>query len=286
VKKSPLSLLGLLLLVQGADCAVYFDINFSSPLHQVGSPPTFGTGPGTPTRNVFGTEQVVSGFGALADQPVVLNTAGNSPGFFYDQFSLSLGYNQDTYHISFDVYTEGLIGSLNQFSMIMDFKSVTSFILASSGKISPAFWGGPAGNPSYLDRHQMHVDISLNPRNNRGVTLLDGVLVGDGQIIGNSNPGDLQSVRFSLGLTGFGSIPDNRSYVALDNIVVTNGFVVPESGTPALALLSALFAMSFRGRSRSAGFRPARLVAIFRRTNRRAREVVARGSRPSKPSAG
>lgn len=123
------SLLGLLALAEGAAGAVvaetvYFDIDFSSPLHRVGSRPTYNSGPATPTNNVFGSPEVVARFGALADQPVVLNTTGNPGSYFYDQFNLAMGHNQSTYHLAFDVYTEGLVGSLNSFGVILDFKSV------------------------------------------------------------------------------------------------------------------------------------------------------------------
>ncbi len=107
--KIKLLLLGLVLLAQAAEGVVYFNIDFSSPPHQVGSQPTYGGGPDRPSRNWFGSPQVMSSFGALTDQPLLLNTAGNAGSFYYDQFSLDLAYNKPTYHIAFDVYTEDFI---------------------------------------------------------------------------------------------------------------------------------------------------------------------------------
>lgn len=47
--KIKLSLLGLVFLAQAAEGVVYFNIDFSSPPHQVGSQPTYGGGPDRPT---------------------------------------------------------------------------------------------------------------------------------------------------------------------------------------------------------------------------------------------
>lgn len=250
------SLLGLLVFAAGADGAVvetlYFDIDFSSPLHLVGSRPTYSAGPATPTNNVFGSPEVVSGFGALTDQPVVLNTAGNPGSYYYDQFSLAMGYSQSTYHISLDLYTEGLIGSLNSFGIILDFKSVAKLGFYQNGKLYPPCWPSPAVTPRFADGDLMHVDISLDIPNNRSVTLVDGVLIGDGQIIGNSAPGDLKSVRFSLGSASLGT-SDDRTKIAIDNILVTNGFLVPESTTSMLLMLSAVLGLAFRDRRPSTG---------------------------------
>lgn len=250
IRNINLSLLGVLLLAQGATCAVYFNIDFSSPVHQVGSQPTYGGGPDRPTRNWFGSPQVMSSFGALTEQPLLMNTDGNPGSFYYDQFSLDLAYSQPTYHIAFDVYTEDLIGSRNQFALIMDFAQVWVLRLHNSGLIWLPGQAIPPATQRYADRTLMHVDISVDTPANRAVTLVNGVLIGDGKITASVAPGDLKRVRFSLGLL-YGFDPrDDRSNVAVDNIVVTNGFLVPESGTSALLMVSAMIGLTFRRRNR------------------------------------
>jgi hypothetical protein len=244
-----LSLLGLALLAQAAEGVVYFNIDFSSPPHQVGSQPAYGGGPDRPTSNWFGSPQVMSSFGALTDQPLLLNTAGNAGSFYYDQFSLDLAYSQPTYHIAFDVYTEDLVGSRNQFSMIMDFAQVSALRLYNDGVLAAAGPLNPPIRSRYVDRTLMHVDVSVDVATNRAVTLVDGLLIGDGKITGNVAPGDLKRVRFSMGLLSGADPQDNRSNVAIDNIVVTNGFVVPESGASGLVMLSAMIGLAFRRRN-------------------------------------
>jgi hypothetical protein len=53
-----------------------------------------------------------------------------------------------------------------------------------------------------------------------------------------------------MGLLDGGDPQDNRTNVAVDNIVVTNGFLVPESGTSALLMVSAMIGLTFRRRNR------------------------------------
>ena len=178
-----------------------------------------------------------------------MNTAGNPGSFYYDQFSLDLAYSQPTYHIAFDVYTEDLIGSRNQFAMLMDFAQVSVLQLFNNGVLVPAGPFNPPVRSSYVDRTLMHVDVSVDIAANRAVTLLNGVLIGDGKITANVVPGDLKRVRFSLGLLSSSDPQDNRSNVAVDNIVVTNGFLVPEGGTSTLIIVSVI-GLTVRRRNR------------------------------------
>jgi hypothetical protein len=185
---------------------------------------------------------VVSGLGSLVDQPVVLNTAGNS-GVGYDQFVLSLAHQQRTYHFSCDLFLIGMIGSANEFSIFFDHKGSARLGFYTSGVLYPPSFPGPSPLPRFVDETLLHIDVSLDLFNNRSVTLVNGVVIGDGQAIGNSAPGDLRSVRFSL--TGSGS-----ATIGIDNIRVTNGFVVPECGMPALLMMSAGFWLACCGRHR------------------------------------
>lgn len=240
------SLVGVMISASGANAAgvletVYFDISFSSPLHRVGSRPTTRAGSAAPTMISFGSPEVVSGFGALANQPVVLNTAGNSGSFAYDQFQLTLGHQQPTYHIAFDVYTEGMIGSSSSFGVLLDLESVAKLGFYPSGILYPPCFPGPSPLPMFADGSLLHIDLSLDLANNRSVTLVNGVVVGDGQAIGNLSPGDLKSVRFSLG-------GGDTARIGIDNIRVTNGFVVPECGSSVLLLLAAGCRLACRAR--------------------------------------
>lgn len=67
--------------------------------------------------------------------------------------------------------------------------------------------------------------------------MLNGLVVSDAQILGGtSRPGDVRTIRFSLGGLSPGS-NDTSTNVAIDNIRITNGFLIPE---PTPGLLAAL----------------------------------------------
>lgn len=230
---------------------VFYDITFSSPLHIVGSRPTTSAGPDTPTSIVFGNPEVVAAFGSLTDQPVLLNTAGNSRAYYYDQFRLNLGFNQPTYHLSFDLYTEGLIDSRNRFTVLFDSQPINWLSFNNNGNLYPPGWGGPA--IPFADQVPLHVDVSFDRLENRVVTLIDGVLVSNVPIVFSGTPGDPQSIRFSLGAMLLNDANDPRTSVAIDNIRVTNGFVVPEPTVAAKFVLGAALAFSIRRRRLSRG---------------------------------
>ncbi|MCX5635338.1 MAG: hypothetical protein NTW55_05835 [Planctomycetota bacterium] len=83
---------------------IYYDVDFSSPEHQVGFPPATGNSPTRPSRIVFGSPMVSTSLGALNDQPLVFNTTGNVPSFYYDQILFDVGKGQSYYYVAFDMF--------------------------------------------------------------------------------------------------------------------------------------------------------------------------------------
>lgn len=221
---------------------VYNDVDFSSPTHTAGGEPTFSDAIDTPSSSRFGSTLVVPS--PTGNQTLLFNTTGNDPSFYYDQIQFDLEHMQDTYHLSFDVYTENLIGSRNKFSTFLD--PLGPFGMDNNGSI---YFGYPDYTmpapyyttlATYEDRTLYHIDISCDIPNERKVILIDGQVVADSQ--GGAYPEDIRSARFSLGLYRGGSStpPDNSTNVVIDNILITNGFVVPE---PASIGLIGLFAV-------------------------------------------
>jgi hypothetical protein len=247
-----LAVFGLLALVgqsRGASVStVFYDISFSSPPHTVGSRPTYGSGPDTPSSNFSGSPEVVAAYGPLTDQPVVLNTEGNTLAYYYDQFRLDLGFNEKTYHLSFDLYTKALVGSRNGFAVIFDSQPLMRLDFLPSGNLYP-FGRGESAVP-FSDEVPLRVDVSFDRFDNRFVTLIDGTLVSEVRIVGSGTPSDLKSIRFALGTRFFTDANDPGTSVAIDNIRVTNGFAIPEGAVAAKFTLAAVFALGIRSRRR------------------------------------
>jgi hypothetical protein len=206
---------------------IYYDIDFSSPEHTVGLPPAVGYSPTRPSSIVFGSPIVESSLGVLNEQPLVFNTAGNSPSFYYDQIRINVGKAQSYYFVSFDVTTESLLNSSNNFSILFDTPSV-------GGKISFMNDGSVnLGSPRaptigrFNDDTIIHTQIALDMVGKNWSININGNPLYTGPFITGN---DFEDIRFSLGLISSASGRDDRTFVGLDNILVANG-PVPEPAT-------------------------------------------------------
>ena len=221
-------------IVRVASADLYYDVNFSSPAHTAGLPPTLSSASNTPSLGGFGETQVVPSYGPINNQALLFNTMSNKPNFYYDQIRFEVWDKQDTYHISFDVYTENLIGSHNTFAVILDLPVSTSLYLTKYGTIT--FPNATPPHVTYKDRTLYHFDISIDARNNREVILMDDQIIADGSLSGGLL---LYRTRFSLGVSGT-YVPDHSTNVVVDNIIIENGFVIPEPSTIGLMGISAI----------------------------------------------
>ena len=211
---------------------VFYDITFSSPEHTVGQVPVTGSSPTRPSRIVFGSPIVSSSFGLLQDQPLVFNTAGNSPSFYYDQIKLDMDRGRGFYYTSFDVLTHNFIGSRNGFRLFYDMPWVHTIHFRNDGMISLFY----RENIAFQDDKPIHFEILMDISNDYAQIFIDGQLVYDRELLlyGNThNPEEyyLRSLRFSHGLVSGKDGPDVSSSIALDNIIVAD-HIVSQSCNP------------------------------------------------------
>lgn len=199
---------------------IFYDITFSSPEHTVGQAPVVGTSITTPTAIVFGEPLVSESLGALQDQPLVFNTLGNRPSFYYDQIKLDMDYGTGFYYTSFDVVTQNLIGSSNQFTVLFDTPGVQNITFLSSG-FCDLF--GRAGVP-YQDGQLLHFEVFMNIAQKHTTVYVNGTKRYNGVF---SPGGYLRAIRFSFGLRSSGATPDHSSYAGLDNIYVASDVPTP-----------------------------------------------------------
>lgn len=205
-------LLFLLLFISSSNATIYHDMDFSD--NNVG-------------QVVFGQPQVMSQFGDLVDQPLVFNTKGNTPSFFYDQIELDMDGGSNFYYTSFDIYTDRLIGSQNRFTLVYDLPDVHNIEFYNHGVIDLF----KRKQINYQDNKLMHFEILMDIDNDYAKIIIDDQIVYDDKFIARypAAPDEnyLRSMRFSLGLLSANSFQDDSSSVAIDNIFVSN-YVVPE----------------------------------------------------------
>lgn len=212
-------------LATAANAEVFYNINFESPVHIVGSTPATGAGPETPSRIVFGEPVVENGFGALNSQCLVFNQTSAT----YDQIELDLGRNSDLYFLSFDVITRNIDESLMSFTIFFDTPQVRTFSFHGLGNVNAFSPAGGIINHAYdfRDEQLMRVTTIINLTANTWAVAVNGNLAVEGQF--NAEEGDVEQIRFSLS-PWHGSIShDPAAYVAIDNIYVAD--TVPEPGT-------------------------------------------------------
>jgi len=193
---------------------VFYYITFSSPEHTVGQVPVTGNSPTRPSQIVFGSPIVSSSLGLLQDQPLVFNTAGNSPSFYYDQIRLNMNNGTGFYYISFDVVTQNLIGSTNHFVFLFDSPKATRIEFKNNGFLS--MFKRP-----YQDGELLHFEVLLDFPQKWITVYINGVKYLDG----STDISYFRSIRFSLGLVSSGSSPNHDTYVGLDNIIVADHVV-------------------------------------------------------------
>ncbi len=237
-------LFSIIILICSNFCAateIYYDIDFSSPEHTVGLPPAVGNSITRPSRIVVGSPIVSQSLGALNDQPLVFNTAGNDPSFYYDQIELDVHKHQSYYFVSFDILAQNLTNSLNNFSVIFDTPSIRNIVFQNDGnihiinKISSSYWEQfPIG--TYTENSVLHFEINMDLTMHLWSISKNGMQIYKSSFYPDS---DIEHIRFSLGLESGASSNDVSTYAGLDNIIVANG--IPEPATLLLFGLGGLF---------------------------------------------
>ena len=225
-----------------SDCLgqIYYDIDFSSPLHTVEQVPTIDDSPATPSQN-RGEPIVVDSYGQFTDQPLLLNTLGNSPSFYYDSITLDMDRGRGFYYSSFDVLTHNLIGTDNNFTVLYDLPWVHNLSFINTGELN--IFGRE--NVPFQDDTPMHFEVLMDIENDFAKVLLNGTLVYDDKLLiylPNRNEEDFyfRSLRFSHGLQSSIGTPNYSTNIAIDNIIVTD-YIVPEPATLLLLGIGGLF---------------------------------------------
>ena len=141
---------------------VFYDITFSSPEHTVGHVPITGSSPTRPSQIVFGAPIVSSSLGLLQNQPLVFNTTGNRPSFYYDQIILIVSKNAAFYYVAFDVLTQNLIGSTNQFKLLFDTPTVRNIVFRNNGTIYIQNKGEHRVIGHFTENTLMHCEVYMD----------------------------------------------------------------------------------------------------------------------------
>jgi hypothetical protein len=207
-------------------CILSQSANSSVILHQ-----SDWESPFTPTYTTrFGSPEISSPTGVFNSRSLAFNTSGNSPSNYYDQIRYDLGSAGSTYsnfQLSFDIYTDSLINSTNQFTIFFDTPTVRKLYFTEYGKIvvKPG-WGYQRVLANYNENERMHIDMMFNIGLNEWSIALDNVNIYSGIIDDTTNPflkpaERLRSIRFSHGLYTGADGPNHLTTVYLDNVTIS-----------------------------------------------------------------
>lgn len=231
------------LCIPSVNASILYQNDFDTP-----SSPTFTTN--------FGNTEIVGPIFENTTNSLAFNSTGNtesnSSTFYYDQIQYGIdmpgspyqGTSYQNFNVSFDIATEGLIGSANHFVVLFDTPTVRNLIFDNDGSINIANIGsGPSGViGNYTDSTFMHIDMNFNIAGNQWDVLINNSLVYSAAMDADF----LRSIRFSQGAKSSGNI-DYNATTYIDNITIS---AVP---IPAAAWLfmSGLLALSGLSRKHS-----------------------------------
>ncbi len=183
---------------------------------------------------VFGSTEIVSPTGTLSGNSLAFNTSGNAPNFYYDQIRYRIPSSDTSYYLGFDIYTESLIGSNNQFSILFDTPITRSLTFTKDGSIEAnAGQIFPQILSTYNENESMHIDMVFNIGDNGWDIAINNLNIYSGTINDPFNPHwaaeYLSSIRFSQGLRSSVDSPSHNATVYLDNVVIST-VPIPAAG--------------------------------------------------------
>lgn len=197
-------------------------------------------------RTNFGRVATAPPTGEFDSTSLVFNTAGNSPSFYYDQINYAIGrVSNETqkFALSFDLLTDGLVGSTNQFAVLFGTPSTRPLYFMANGSIEvKPGWGAQRAIGSFIDGETLRLNILFDVGLNHWDITLNNTNLYSGYIDNTANPylrpaETLRSIRFSHGVRSAGDDPDHGTNVYLDNVVIT---AVPQPSVLLLMLTSLL----------------------------------------------
>ena len=229
-----------------ASAVVLYDIDFNSDT--VGSTPTVDGSSSTISSINFGSPEVVDRIGRSYYQPLLFNTTGNTSPFYYDQIGLNLGNGFNHYTLDFQIYTEFLKGSVNNFAVFFDTPQVRRLDFANNGQVMSFTQDGSQFHGNYLEGINLNVSVDIDLLNNMWSFNVHNIVSYTGAF--TSIGGDLNSIRFSLGNLSSNTGMFGLTNVAIDNILVTGENIsLPEPGTLALLAMGLVPLVLARRRS-------------------------------------
>lgn len=224
-----------------------YDINFSTPDQAVNQVVVTRDDWNYVSEVVFGAPEVVSAFGGLTDQPLRFDTVNMPPGDSYDQIKLYMRpYLTPIRDLSFDFTSANLIGSINDFTLLIDAPTYTTRYIKfrNDGQIVQSFFGEePIGR--FTDGETFRFGIHIDYDADQWWFYKDGTLLGQSDFDPQAT---VEDFRFSYGPLPGHLTPDS-SGVAIDNLLVE----VPE---PTWLGYLAIWVMTAAGLSRSRFHRP------------------------------
>lgn len=234
-------LLGTALQVRAVEERRY-RVDFSSPPHTVGMPPSQGT-TSAPSNGVstivFGKPTVVGAFGALTQQPLELRGGGSFTD--YSQIQFGLGHVNDFLTFESDFYVRSDVSS-DGLRFIFDTPEVRTVDFAPNGQISvfvPGVASGAVGKYELNRKNTFRAHINLRTATWR--LFLNGILLNES----NFNASKVEGIRINLARAAAQS-----PAAALDNIVINSysgsptiiehpeNQTVAETGTATLRVIS------------------------------------------------
>ncbi|MES2820245.1 MAG: hypothetical protein V4812_14805 [Pseudomonadota bacterium] len=207
--------LSLCSFISMAEAAVLFDVDFASPLNTSGQPITIDASNKTPTAIHFGSPVMQSNYAGLPGNWAIFNTPSCGP---YEQIRFNLPANTKKAYLSYDIYSESLNNSDNNFSVHIDSTDYGARSLDFHGSLNQmyVFNFGSSFLGSFVDLQKYHIDIVADAAANSLTVSVDGVQK-HARAFGST---DIKSIRMNLSpWTGAASIC-NRTNVAISNIKI------------------------------------------------------------------
>ena len=192
---------------------VHFDSNFETAI-DTGNSIVDSSGN---LSQIFG-DVSLSTFGSMDGAAMLFNPNVHS----YEQVELILGAGASSYHIEFDILTQGLAGTGYAFTMIADTPTVQTLSFGDCCSDSIKLGNGISTSRFGVVTNDtlMHVTVDINLISSLWTADISGV--GSTTTMFNSSGGDVDSLRFSLAPALGGLGLDSNVFVGIDNLVVTS----------------------------------------------------------------
>ncbi|MFN8548627.1 MAG: FlgD immunoglobulin-like domain containing protein [Candidatus Eisenbacteria bacterium] len=194
--------------------ATLYDVDWSSPPHNVGYPPAISYGPAvrrSPTQIIFGNPLVVSALGAMTEQPLQFDSWDGSTDQV--EFRLDDLPIYEFYSLESDVLVESAEAG-GAFTLLFAGPAVRRIDFESSGTVSQ-FVSGLPYTPigSYTIGTIVHLKVDINLVTDTWAIYLDNALAWEGDF-GSSS--ELDDATFSTS-----TIPLKGVRAAIDNVTIT-----------------------------------------------------------------